>query len=139
MKVVLGYNGGLDGYPAKFGSSHDSAAALVADGVLVAAAEEERFLREKHTGKFPRMAIEYVLREAGLRMEDVDLVTYYFSYPLMHSKSVLAQNKKSLSFFERVVLRGYTTVMRNYNRFANYSNERSKAIFEREMSVNLLD
>ena len=41
---------------------HDSAAALVQDGVVVAAAEEERFTRKKHDNSFPRKAIEYCLR-----------------------------------------------------------------------------
>jgi carbamoyltransferase len=50
----------------------DSAAALVRDGLLVAAAEEERFRREKHWAGFPIQAIIYCLREAGLKLSDVD-------------------------------------------------------------------
>jgi carbamoyltransferase len=50
----------------------DSAAALNRDGVLVAAAEEERFRRIKHWAGFPSQAIAYCLREAGLRLDDVD-------------------------------------------------------------------
>jgi carbamoyltransferase len=56
---------------------HDSAAALVADGKIVAAAQEERFTRRKHDHEFPRNAIEYCLREAGLRAADIDLVGFY--------------------------------------------------------------
>ena len=56
---------------------HDSAACLVQDGRIVAAAQEERFTRKKHDHAFPKHAIEYCLREAGLRHEDVDLVTFY--------------------------------------------------------------
>ena len=52
----------------------DSAAALVRDGVLVAAAEEERFRRVKHWAGFPSQAIAYCLREAGLGLADVDHV-----------------------------------------------------------------
>jgi carbamoyltransferase len=52
----------------------DSAAALVRDGVLVAAAEEERFRRIKHWAGFPSEAIAYCLREAGVQMSDVDHV-----------------------------------------------------------------
>jgi carbamoyltransferase len=52
----------------------DAAAALVRDGVLVAAAEEERFRRIKHWAGFPSQAIAYCLREAGLRLGDVDHV-----------------------------------------------------------------
>lgn len=56
---------------------HDSAACLVRDGVLVAAAQEERFTRKKHDHAFPVRAIEYCLREAGIRPEDLDLVAFY--------------------------------------------------------------
>lgn len=52
----------------------DSAAALIRDGVLVAAAEEERFRRVKHWAGFPSQAIAYCLREGGLRLADVDHV-----------------------------------------------------------------
>ena len=52
----------------------DSSAALVRDGKLVAAAEEERFRRVKHWAGFPSQAIAYCLREAGLRLADVDHV-----------------------------------------------------------------
>src|SRR4051794_19099891 len=50
----------------------DSAAALVRDGKLVAAVEEERFRRIKHWAGFPSQAIAYCLREAGLSLADVD-------------------------------------------------------------------
>ena len=56
---------------------HDSAAALVVDGEIVAAAQEERFTRKKHDPEFPVNAIEYCLREAGLRAEDLDFVGFY--------------------------------------------------------------
>ena len=56
---------------------HDSAAALVADGVIVAAAQEERFTRRKHDSGFPAHAISYVLREAGLKPGDIDAVAFY--------------------------------------------------------------
>ena len=52
----------------------DSSAALVRDGVLVAAAEEERFRRVKHWAGFPSQAIAYCLKEAGLRLGDIDHV-----------------------------------------------------------------
>src|SRR5215470_16253873 len=50
----------------------DSSAAIVRDGVLIAAAEEERFRRTKHWAGFPSLAIQYCLREAGVRLSDVD-------------------------------------------------------------------
>ena len=56
---------------------HDSAAALVVDGKIVAAAQEERFTRKKHDHAFPVHAIEYCLREAGLKPEDLDYVGFY--------------------------------------------------------------
>ena len=56
---------------------HDSAAALVVDGQIVAAAQEERFTRVKHDHRFPRRAIDYCLREAGLEPGDIDHVAFY--------------------------------------------------------------
>src|SRR5262245_385341 len=56
---------------------HDSAAALVHDGQIVAAAQEERFTRKKHDSSFPTHAIEYCLREANLEIEQVDYVAFY--------------------------------------------------------------
>ncbi len=56
---------------------HDSAAALVEDGRIVAAAQEERFTRVKHDANFPQRAVEYCLREAGVGLADVDLVVFY--------------------------------------------------------------
>lgn len=56
---------------------HDAAAALVQNGRIVAAAEEERFTRRKHDSRFPRHAVDYCLREAGLRIEDLDHIGFY--------------------------------------------------------------
>ena len=56
---------------------HDSAAALVRDGVIVAAAQEERFTRKKHDPRFPHYAMAYCLAEAGVSLEDIDLVAFY--------------------------------------------------------------
>lgn len=56
---------------------HDSAAALVIDGEIVAAAQEERFSRRKHDPGFPLQAIRYCLDEAGLHLDDLDAVAFY--------------------------------------------------------------
>lgn len=59
------------------GLYHDSAAALVVDGAIVAAAQEERFTRKKHDSAFPRRAIAYALEEGGVGLADVDHVVFY--------------------------------------------------------------
>ena len=56
---------------------HDSAAALVVDGEVIAAAQEERFTRKKHDASFPANAVEYCLREGGLAPGSVDYVAFY--------------------------------------------------------------
>jgi carbamoyltransferase len=56
---------------------HDAAACLVVDGEVKAAASEERFSRIKHDSEFPKRAIEYCLRHAGLQASDLDYVTFY--------------------------------------------------------------
>jgi len=56
---------------------HDSAACLVFDGEIVAAAQEERFTRKKHDAAFPSHAVAYCLKEAGLTIGDIDLIGFY--------------------------------------------------------------
>lgn len=56
---------------------HDAAAALIEDGALLAAAEEERFSRKKHDSDFPRLAIQYCLETAGITAQDLDYVVFY--------------------------------------------------------------
>src|SRR5881409_3192407 len=67
---------------------HDSAACLVVDGRIVAAAQEERFTRKKHDAGFPAQAIAYCLQEAGLGPGQLDCVAFY---------------EKPLSKFERLL------------------------------------
>ena len=67
MKAILG----LSAY------YHDSAAALLVDGRVVAAAQEERFTRIKHDSRFPKNAVDYCLSEGGLAPEDIDHVVFY--------------------------------------------------------------
>lgn len=56
---------------------HDSAAALIENGGIVAAAQEERFTRKKHDAGFPAQAVQYCLDEAGIALADVDYVAFY--------------------------------------------------------------
>ena len=62
---------GISGY------YHDSAAALLRDGKIIAAAQEERFSRKKHDSRFPREAIEYCLSEAGISLDNLDHIIFY--------------------------------------------------------------
>lgn len=78
QKVVLGISG----------LYHDSAAALVIDGVIVSAAHEERFTRKKHDAGFPILAIKYCLQEANLNYEDVTHVVFY-EKPLIKFERIL--------------------------------------------------
>ncbi len=81
---------------------HDSAAALLKDGVVVAAGQEERFSRKRHDSDFPRRAIQYVLHEAGVRPEDLDAVGFY---------------DKPLLKFERMLSTYVATFPRSFNSF----------------------
>src|SRR5512142_3099157 len=67
---------------------HDSAACLVRDGQIGAAAQEERFTREKHDAGFPARAIEYCLAEANIRPEELDYVAFY-DKPLLKFERLL--------------------------------------------------
>src|SRR5262245_23236960 len=68
---------------------HDSAAALIKDGVLVAAAMEERFTRKKHDNGFPKLAVEFCLKQAGISGEELDYAVFY---------------EKPMVKFERIIL-----------------------------------
>jgi carbamoyltransferase len=70
----------LDEREYRISQGHDSAAALVIDGEVIAAAAEERFNRRKHSGAFPVNAINYCLAEAGLSLSDVDEIAHGFDY-----------------------------------------------------------
>ena len=67
---------------------HDSAAALVSNGNIVAAAQEERFSRKKHDSAFPSQALEYCLRAGGLQLADIDTVVFY-DKPLLKFERLL--------------------------------------------------
>lgn len=68
---------------------HDSAAALLVDGKLVAAAQEERFTRKKHDPSFPAKAIEYCLQEMKMSIEEIDYVAFY-DKPLLKFERILS-------------------------------------------------
>ncbi|MFH1745850.1 MAG: carbamoyltransferase [Planctomycetota bacterium] len=67
---------------------HDSAACLLDDGSLLAAAQEERFTRQKHDAGFPQAAIDYCLKEGGIGPEDLDYVAFY-DKPLLKFERLL--------------------------------------------------
>lgn len=81
---------------------HDSAAALVEDGIIRAAAQEERFSRRKHDPRFPAAAAEYCLSEAGCTLADVDHVVFY---------------EKPFLKFERLLESYFATVPRGFRSF----------------------
>ena len=81
---------------------HDSAAALVQDGVVVAAGEEERFSRVKHDNRFPSLAVDFVLKKGGITLHDVDYVVFY---------------EKPFVKFERLLTTAFATFPRSHRVF----------------------
>ena len=71
---------GLEEREYRISQGHDSAAALVVDGEVVAAVAQERISRRKHTGEFPHGAIESCLEQAGMQASEVDAVVHSFDY-----------------------------------------------------------
>ena len=67
---------------------HDSAAALIINDKVIAAAQEERFTREKQSSKFPVEAIKYCLEEAGVEIDELDAVVFY-DKPLLKFERLL--------------------------------------------------
>ena len=85
---------------------HDSAAALLRDGVLVAAASEERFSRIKHDAGFPEQAISFVLGAGGITIDEVDHLGFY-DKPLLKLERMLLSHlqhfPKSKAQFVRAI------------------------------------
>ena len=71
---------GLEEREYRISQGHDAAAALVVNGVPVAAAAEERFNREKHSPRFPVESIHFCLKQAGIAIDDIDLIAHSFHY-----------------------------------------------------------
>ncbi|MBN1581604.1 MAG: carbamoyltransferase [Anaerolineae bacterium] len=82
---------------------HDSAAALIQDGELIAAADQERFSRKKHDSGFPSQAIAFCLAQAGIAADDLDYVVFY---------------EKPLTKFERILMTSLGTFPRSWESFS---------------------
>lgn len=76
---------------------HDSAACLMYSGKIIAAVEEERFSRKKHDNSFPKLAIDFCLREANITIDDVELVVFY-EKPFLKFDRILNTIKSSVPF-----------------------------------------
>ena len=103
---------GLDPREYRIAQGYDSAAALIVDGKLVAAAAEERFSRKKHTGDFPIGAIQYCLAEAGIAIEDVDEIAHGFDYAAL--RPLYAMDPASSALYEQVFAK--EALVRNLHR-----------------------
>lgn len=94
----MGYILGISAY------YHDSAAAIVKDGEIIAAAQEERFTRIKQDSEFPKLAVEFCLKEANIEAKDLSAVVYY-EKPFVKFERILETNlafvPKSLSSFTK--------------------------------------
>jgi len=107
---------------------HDSAAALIKDGVLLSAAEEERFTREKHDFGFPHKAIEFCLNNAGISCNDIDYIVFH---------------EKPFKKFERILKTVIKTYPRSSGVFAramkNWFSEKLwiKTIIRQELDIDL--
>src|SRR5206468_13108175 len=86
---------------------HDASAALLRDGVVVAAAEEERFTRKKHDSDFPAKSIAFCLAQGGITIQDGDYVVYYEKPFLKFERLLttsLAMVPKSFRFFRQSMM-----------------------------------
>lgn len=82
---------------------HDSSAALIKDGVIVAAAQEERFTRKKHDISFPEKAVEYCLKSQNISINDIDHIGFY-EKPLLKFERILHMHIQSFPFSYRTFL-----------------------------------
>jgi len=80
---------------------HDAAAALFQDGILIAAAEEERFTRKKHDYEFPQNAIDFCLKTGGIQTGDLDYVVF-FEKPFVKFERLLLSSMQSFPYSHKV-------------------------------------
>ena len=103
---------------------HDSAAAIVLDGEIIAAAQEERFTRTKHDSSFPHNAVEFVLKFSNLKLSDVDHIVFY---------------EKPFLKFERLLETYVAFAPRGFFQFAKAMPIWLKEkLFQKKMLLNLL-
>ena len=103
---------------------HDSAAAIIVDGKIIAAAQEERFTRKKHDSAYPFNAIEFVLRFANLKLSQVDHVVFY---------------EKPFLKFERLLETYVAFAPRGFKQFAkSMPSWLREKLFQKNMLMNLL-
>jgi carbamoyltransferase len=91
---------GLDEREYRISQGHDSAAALVIDGEIIAAAAEERFNRLKHSGAFPINAINYCLKQGGIALDEIDEIAHAFNYSGL--QGLFSLNDESLGLYDQV-------------------------------------
>ena len=104
---------------------HDSSAAVVVDGKVIAAAQEERFSRKKHDNSFPLLACEYCLNEAKIKISEIDKVVFF---------------EKPFLKFERIIETAINTAPKGLNFFVNsmpiwlYERLNMKSLLKKELS-----
>lgn len=90
---------------------HDSAAALIKDGQLIAAAQEERFTRKKHDERFPVEAIQYCLKEADVNVDNLSAIIFY-EKPILKFERLLVSFIKSWPFEYKIFLKAISAWLR---------------------------
>ena len=112
--LVLGLSGGIELihenlYGSWTGGFHDSASVLLEDGKVVAAIEEERLNRIKHTNKFASQSLRFCLESRGIQLHEVDLIAFYVSKNIFEgwAKFVISQTSQAVSiepikFFQNI-------------------------------------
>lgn len=111
---------------------HDSAAALVIDGRLVAAAQEERFSRKKHDRNFPSNSVRFCLRHSGIDAEELDAVVFYDKPLLKFQRLVQTQ----LAFAPRG-LRPFLDAQSNWLSDKLFQRRSLRQILERELAASV--
>jgi len=111
-------------------SFHDPSAALLVDGEVVAAAEEERFSREKHAfGQHPVHAATFCLEQAGLRPEDIDLVAYPWSGQIL--------KEKRWEYAKRAFPKAPSKALRSFTKLEKLQRKRVGALHETLIKIGI--
>jgi len=118
---------------------HDSAAALVCDGEIIAAAQEERFTRKKHDASFPSNAIRYCLEFSGLELDEIDTIVFYDKPFLKFERlletyynfipSGIASFVTSMPVWAKEKLFLKSLIKKELNKLGSFNNAKQKLLF----------
>ena len=94
---------------------HDSAASLIEDGIIIAAAQEERFSRKKHDDRFPKNAIKFLLAKSNCSLNEIDNIIFYEELETYYENGNTF--KTGNKYFKKLVINEDSAIISSFSKF----------------------